>query len=108
MAISYTDRVKRERSDYDLAMRASVKLEDVLGEDAPIVTGEWDRSEDEQGQPLIALRLTDLVGQSVLGEISPNELQSPTKTAIYLHRLWGDLLHMQNVSRLQALIGAGD
>jgi hypothetical protein len=107
MNINYTDRVKKWDEGFPLVQQATNRLQEILGEDAGLVTGEWDRTEDEKGRTLLTLRLKDATGE-VVGKIELDELRSRAETSFRLHSLWGDLLHAQNVKRLKDLNGTGD
>ena len=96
MNIKYTDNVKQWVEGYPLVQQATNRLKEVLGESAGLVTGEWDRTEDEKGRAVATLRLRDPNGE-VVRKFTPDELRSPAQTAFGLYQLWGRLIQAVGV-----------
>lgn len=106
MKVTYTEKARQKAEQFGLLQQATTRLEDALGGSSDLVTAQWDRTEDEKGQPLYVLRLKDFTDE-VTGRFSLDELQSPAQTSFRVYRLWGDLLHIQNQKLLDGLTGAG-
>jgi hypothetical protein len=102
MNVSYTEKARQSGEGYALLEQATKRLEEVLGEEASRVSAEWDRTEDEKGQPLYALTLRD-ASDKVTGRLAPDELLSPPSTRFRLRRLWGDLLHARTENYFRGL-----
>jgi hypothetical protein len=93
-----------QRPDLAQAIRDSSQLlEQVIGPTAALVKADWTLIKDDQGRPLIDLRISDWTG-SVGYRFSPDQLDSPSLMQIRLHRLWGDLLMVQSHVRLDHMI----
>jgi hypothetical protein len=102
MNVSYSDRVKQWEG-YPLIQRATNRLEEILGEDAGHVTGEWDRTEDDKGQVSVTLRLRDAPFEAIR-KFDSLDLRSPAQTSFQLSHMWWELLHAQNKKRLDDLL----
>ncbi len=107
MNIQYTDRVKQWAEGYPLIQRATDRLEEILGEDAGHVSGEWDRTEDQRDGGVATLRLRDSTGE-VVRKFPLDELRSPPDTSFRLYRAWADLLHAGSKKMLDDLQRTGD
>jgi hypothetical protein len=85
-----------------LARQRTDQLEELLAQSAPLVSAEWDRTEDAQGRPVVTLRLWDFTG-SVTTVFEPKELESSAHMRQRLNRVWGDLLQVRSQQQLQEL-----
>jgi hypothetical protein len=106
MNINYSDDVRRWAEIFPLVQKATNRLEEILGSSAGMVSGEWDRIQDEKGRDLLTLRLKDFTGEAV-GRFVPDELRSASQTSFRLRRLWGDLLLIGSHKQLEKLTGSG-
>lgn len=100
--VEYGYHIRQVPALFRLAEQRTSQLEELLGPSASRVSGEWDRSEDAQGQPVVTLRLKDFTG-SVTTVFEPKELESPTHMNQRLNRLWLDLLQVRSQQQLQEL-----
>jgi hypothetical protein len=101
MDISYSEKAKTG-GEYTLLEKATKRLEEAVGRSASLISGQWDRTEDDNGRTLYTLRLKDFTGE-VMGRFALDELRSPEKTAFRVYRLWGDLLQVGTQKRLEEL-----
>ena len=98
------------RGDPELASavdHATALLERELGQSRDLVSAEWSLARDEQGRPLIDLKLSDPSG-SIVGRFARVELSDPRQMGIRFHRLWGDLLQKrarEHLERARQLLG---
>jgi hypothetical protein len=103
--VTYSERLKQLPALYRLAEQASTHLDNVISQRyAPLISVEWDRTEDERGQPVATLTLKE-EGDEVTARLSPRELEDPTDRRIRLLRLWGDLLQLGIRKRLDGMQG---
>jgi hypothetical protein len=102
MRVTYTDRAKPWAEGHGILEQATKVLEEVVGTSSDLISAEWDRADDRQGQAVFTLRLSDWSG-AVTGVFDPEELKSPSHLLIRLHRLWGDLLQIRSHKQLQEL-----
>jgi hypothetical protein len=100
--VVYGHRLRQAKELLACAQQRSAQLEELLGQSAPLVSAEWDRSEDAEGQPVVTLRLWDFTG-SVTTVFDPKELESSAQMNQRLYRLWGDLLQVRSQEQLKEL-----
>ena len=105
--IRYGYWIRQSKELLSLAQLRTTQLEEILGQSAPLVSAEWDRSEDAKGRPIVTLRLWDFTG-SVTTVFAPEELESPAHMRVRLNRLWGDLLQVRTQQQLRDLQETGD
>jgi hypothetical protein len=91
MDISYSPRIKQWKDGCAFAQKTTGVLEEVLGGSVARVNGEWDRTEEEHGQPQVVLRIKDATGEADTS-FRPDEFNSPLHVKIRLHQLWDRLL----------------
>lgn len=98
MNIQYTDRVKQSE-EFELVQKATAMLEEVLGsKNAPLMSGEWDRTDGETAPSAFMLRLHNPDGETA-GRFNQNDLQNPSRRELLLRGLWSNLLG-QRLDRL--------
>src|SRR5262245_14808261 len=102
MKVTYHQALQNDQRLSRAAEQATATLEAVLNHFKDSVDVEWDRTEDERGRPVVALRLADWSG-SVLGKLTPEELRDPVVTKIRLQRLWDDLLQVRSGAHVKQL-----
>jgi len=100
--VVYGHRIRQVKDLLARAQERTAQLEELLGQSASLVSGEWDRSEDAQGRPVVTLRLWDFTG-SVTTVFDPKELESSAHMNQRLYRLWGDLLQVRSQEQLREL-----
>jgi hypothetical protein len=102
MKAIYDESLRQADELFMLAQQATRRLEEVLGRSGDPVTAEWGRTTDEQGRPVVTLRLSDWAG-TVMARFSPAELTHADTLGARLHRLWGDLLQVRSHRQLDKL-----
>jgi hypothetical protein len=103
MNVMYSNEAKQQDDGAALMERATQVLEEeVLGPKASQVQAEWDRVEDDKGQPRYLLSLDDGTYKSQ-ASLKPDELRSPWKLRFRLHGLWDDLLEAQSEALLKRI-----
>lgn len=89
MRVRYSDKVPRD--SLPLLEQATRTLETILDRSVNRVTAEWDRLDDEAGQPVYQLRLADKPDEATR-RFTYNELTSPTELSFRLSFLWDEVL----------------
>lgn len=107
MKTTYSERIPQRKEDYRLIQEYTNQLEEILGSSSDNVHVQWDNQQDEMNQPVYLLSLQ--FGEwEVSGRFTPDELRSHHHVMFRLYRLWGDLLHKENQTRIEKLISQGD
>src|ERR1700722_14645498 len=107
MDIGYSEKVKQWPEGYSLVQNATKQLEEAVGKWANVVSGEWDRGQDDKGQDVLTLRLKD-PNWEVLGKYAPNELRSAGLRTFNMNRLWGEILQRRLEKQLGDMTGEGN
>ena len=102
MASATLFRSKLNQSDLlRLAEQASEALGEIMGSLRGGVSEEWDLAVDADGEPMVALKLSDPTGK-VAATFEPPELEDKRHMVVRLNRLWGDLLQIRSHVQLEA------
>jgi hypothetical protein len=94
MNVTYTDKAKQGREGFTRLQGATNRLEEVVGPSSGRVKVEWDRTEDEKGQPRYNLRISDEVG-SASTSFAPDELVPSSSLLFRLTRVWDEVLRVR-------------
>jgi hypothetical protein len=110
MEVTSSDKARQLGEGLALLQQATPHLEEILGRLATPVRAEWDRSEDEKGQPLYALRISD--GTDVATrKFDLDDLRSRHEVRFGLYRFWDDILAARldrSLRRLEAMSNSED
>lgn len=95
MNVIYHDNAKREGEGYALLQQVTERLKEVVEPYQDRVKVEWDRREDEGGQPLYTLRIEDRP-DAAQANFAPVDLKSGHHLDFRLYRLWGKVLQSRS------------
>jgi hypothetical protein len=102
MHITYSDTVRPSDKAFGRLQEATAYLEETRGPTATVAVGEWDRTEDVNGQPRYELRLS--AGPDAASrQFTLEELQS-SRIHFLLSRLWDTLLQVKNERQMRELL----
>jgi hypothetical protein len=102
MNVNYSDGVKELGDVYQLAQKATARLDELLGPEANTATVEWDRSPDYKEHILLTLRLRDPIGE-VTTQLWSDHLRSVPETEVRLNLLLSGLFGIHVKKRLANL-----
>jgi hypothetical protein len=105
MKVTYSEKVQQAHEDYAILQQATKLLQQGLGPSGAQATAEWDRTEDERGQAVYTIRISDSAGLTAQARFSPQELRIPSHVRLRLLHAWGDVLQERSHKQLQELIG---
>jgi hypothetical protein len=103
--VTYLPGIRREKELLVLAERATAQLDEILKNFAPLISAEWDAS-DDRGRIGITLRIWDDIGSEMMARFQAAELKDPDQMHNRLFWLWDDLLAVRSrqfVKRLEAM-----
>ncbi len=108
--VTYSDKLKQAPTLYRLAEKASTYLDDVISRRfTPLVSVEWDGTQDDRGQPIVTLSLKE-EGDEVTARFDPKELEDGREMKSRLRDLWDGLLkiqihkHFDKLSQIRATV----
>ena len=103
MIATYTEKAKQRTDHFPLLQHATKLLEDIAAHSSEPIVAAWDRQEDQRGQTLYTLKLSDLSG-AVSASYDLDDLANPRKMRSDLRELWGDLLQARSQKNVKKLL----
>jgi len=102
-SVTFSDKLKQVPTLQQMAEQASTYLDKIISpQSAPIVSAEWDRAEDDQGQQLVTLALKEN-GEAVTARFSANDFQDGWEVKHRIRSTWDDLLRIRIHKSLEHL-----
>jgi hypothetical protein len=108
--VTYSDQTRQRAEDHLLLEQATKSLEKVVGPSAELVSVQWDRGQDERGDTIYRLTISNCT-EEVSAAFTPDELRHPSHVRSRLLDLWGDFLQVLSntqVKKLQQLVMEGE
>jgi len=105
-SVTYQPAIRQAGPLFDLAQKATQRLDETIGPPAADLEAEWDATEDAKGQPVATFRLRYLPDEA--STTVPAEMMHKERALDFrLLDVWGKVLRDRNHRLLRSLLDEG-